>query len=299
MRRLLALLMAAALLASGSAFAQVSPTSSSKTLNAPGDVFLTVAGYGSAAIQIEGAWTGAAAFQCSVSGNTYKAINMTPPDSGTGVSSTTLNGIWIGNVAGCLTLNVHVTSITGLMYVTMQATVSGGSGAASSSSGSSTTTVVDGNGTSAMNNTVHALQVIGTGSGNTVPISPYDSLGNAISPSVCSTDTNLATPINFNHNTAANFVVLAGQANKKIYICAFALNANTVANTITIGYQTNGGSCAAPTAIDGPFGVNAGGTIGYPNTGVIQYSLPANADLCVTLGAAQTVGGHFSVVGPQ
>lgn len=94
---------------------------SSATCPGTGCVVLGVTGIGGAAIQVTGTWSGTLQFEASVDGITYVAVNMTPSNDTTAVTSSTGNGVWIGGIGGLRVVRVRFSSYaSGTAAVTIQ-----------------------------------------------------------------------------------------------------------------------------------------------------------------------------------
>lgn len=90
---------------------------------------LSVAGMGTAAVQVVGTWVGTVSFYVSNTGDAgdYVAVAMVPPNSSTGVTATTANGLWSGSVAGYAFLKVAMSAYTsGVASVLLCASATGG-----------------------------------------------------------------------------------------------------------------------------------------------------------------------------
>src|SRR5437870_4635626 len=108
----------------------------STTCPGVGCATFTTAGQGSFALQIVGTWTGTLTFYGSVDGTNFVVLNLTPPNSTTGVSTTTANGVWGASVAGLTSVRVLVTSTgTGTATVTGRSTLSARASSPGSSGG--------------------------------------------------------------------------------------------------------------------------------------------------------------------
>lgn len=109
-------------------------------------VFLDVSGWGTAAVQIAGTFTGTISFEVSVDGYTFVACSVTPPGSTTSVTSATAAGVWAGSVAGMRVFRARASAWTnGAATVTVQAAPTGGGGSgAGGGGGGGAVTIADG-----------------------------------------------------------------------------------------------------------------------------------------------------------
>lgn len=120
MRLILVLLLALAI-----PLAAQSPRSSgsvtTQTCPGSGCVSLSVSALSAVGIQITGTWTGTITFEGTIDGATYTPLNMTPSDSGTAVTSTTANGVWLGSCGGLAIVRARMSAApTGSAEVTIQ-----------------------------------------------------------------------------------------------------------------------------------------------------------------------------------
>lgn len=103
------------------------PAIQSASLSSATSASLNVAGYASVAFQFTGTWVATVQFEGSVDGSTYVALNATPPNSTTAVTSAAANGVWFATVAGLKFARARVSAYTsGTVVVTIQAALSGG-----------------------------------------------------------------------------------------------------------------------------------------------------------------------------
>lgn len=129
-----------------SARAQTTPRQVTKVLSSAtcsgavgsGCAAIGTVGAGTVGIEIEGAssFSGTLAPECTIAGNTWVAMRMTPPGSTTAVTSATAAGTWQANAAGCAQVRVRFSSYTsGNARVTLLTAPAGG--ASSSAAGGS------------------------------------------------------------------------------------------------------------------------------------------------------------------
>lgn len=85
---------------------------SSTTCPGAGCVTQNVAGQGSAGVQVSGTFVGTITFYGSINNTTYVAINLFPPTSTTGVSTTTGAGLWTGSIAGLSSIRIGFSAYT-------------------------------------------------------------------------------------------------------------------------------------------------------------------------------------------
>lgn len=117
------------------------PKQGNFTLAASGDkVELNVRGLNTLAIQVVGAMSATLAFEGTVDGRNWFALNATPTNSNTAVTSTTAAGVWFANVAGLIAVRVRCSAWTsGTPTIAIQAVHSGSAGAAGATNGMSVT----------------------------------------------------------------------------------------------------------------------------------------------------------------
>lgn len=103
-----------------------------------GVVKLNVLGLSSLAIQIAGTFTGTVQFEGTADGTNWAAINMTPPNSSTPVTSTTAPGLWIGNCGGLREVRARVSDYSdGTVEAQINAAIAGAGSSAGSGGGPS------------------------------------------------------------------------------------------------------------------------------------------------------------------
>lgn len=91
------------------------------SLGATGSVTLTPVGVSTAVAQVTGTWAGTLAFEASVDGTNFFAINGTPPTTGIPVTTTTANGAWLLPCGGFKQLRVRCSAFTsGTIVITIQ-----------------------------------------------------------------------------------------------------------------------------------------------------------------------------------
>lgn len=115
MRRLLGVLLCAALLAPVVADAQsqsVRAALNTTTCPGAGCVSLSVSGVGGVAVQVTGTFTGTLSFEGSIDGVNYVALGLLPIASTTAVTSTTTTGLWSGGVGGMAIVRVRMSAYT-------------------------------------------------------------------------------------------------------------------------------------------------------------------------------------------
>lgn len=102
----------------------------------PGDgaIALNVLGFGAVGIQIAGSFSGTLVFEGSIDGTVWSAVNATPPNSTTAVSSATSTGLWIAVVGGLVFVRVRLSAyasglaVVNITAVPFSATASAGGG---------------------------------------------------------------------------------------------------------------------------------------------------------------------------
>lgn len=120
----------------GSAGAQQAATNSG-SLAAPGSVTLNTTGYGTITIQLTGTWTGTVLFEGSVQGSTYVALNATPSNASSPVTSATANGAWTAGAGGYKFVRARASVVSsGTVVINLQTSVSGGGGGGGGGGGS-------------------------------------------------------------------------------------------------------------------------------------------------------------------
>ena len=76
---------------------------------------------GSAGFVITGTWSGTLNFEVSADGTNFTAVSAFPPNSSTGVTTTSANGTWRSGVSGMITFRVRASAgFTGTAVVTIQ-----------------------------------------------------------------------------------------------------------------------------------------------------------------------------------
>lgn len=109
-----------------------------------GCVVLNVSGFASVSIQLSGFGAATVQFEASDDGVTYTALNMTPPNSTSAVTSATANGLWVGSVGGLKYVRVRASAYTsGTIVATIQAAQSGGGGGGGGGGAASSVTIND------------------------------------------------------------------------------------------------------------------------------------------------------------
>lgn len=85
-------------------------------------VFLGVGGHGTVGAQLSGAFLATVAFECSVDGVAYHALNLLTPNGGSSVTEATAPGVWVGSVSGLSFVRLRARSFTsGPITVSVQA----------------------------------------------------------------------------------------------------------------------------------------------------------------------------------
>lgn len=91
-------------------------------------VGLEVRGQATMGFQVLGTWVGTLAFEVSLNGIDWSALNVVPPNGTTAVTTTTANGIWAGSVAGMAQARIRFSAFTsGMASVHLQGASGGGS----------------------------------------------------------------------------------------------------------------------------------------------------------------------------
>lgn len=128
--------------------AQDITTTTCTSANKTGCVEYPVAGQATIGIQVSGTFSGTITFSVSVNNTTFSTLTVFPPNSTTGVTTTTSTGMWAANVAGYGTVRVAFTSwVSGTATVSRITTtarggsVSGGGGSGGGTPGGSDTQV--------------------------------------------------------------------------------------------------------------------------------------------------------------
>lgn len=117
------------------------------TIQAAADaISLIVGGLGGIAVQITGTFAGTLAFEGTVDGGTYRALNMTLTDGSTQVTSATAPGLWIGSVIGLRVARVRCSAFTsGVIFVSIKsAQASPGGAGGGGGGGGGAVTIADG-----------------------------------------------------------------------------------------------------------------------------------------------------------
>lgn len=94
---------------------------------ADGVVSIDTSTAGAAALQLTGTWSATVAFEGSVDGGTFVALNMVPSNSATAASSATGNGVWSANIGGYRIVRARASAYTsGTVQVWLSSAGSGG-----------------------------------------------------------------------------------------------------------------------------------------------------------------------------
>lgn len=106
------------------------PAESSGSLTANSQcVTLPVLGYPGIGIQLAGTFTADLVFEASANGTNYRALNLTPSNGSTPVSTASAVGYWQGSLIGASHVRACTTAFTsGTINVTLRATMGGGAG---------------------------------------------------------------------------------------------------------------------------------------------------------------------------
>src|SRR5574343_1857794 len=113
-------------------------------------VVLPVQGMGSGSVQLGGTFSGTVSFTVSNDGTTYTAVNVTPPNSSTAVTTSTGTGLWSGSVAGYRYFGAFISSsyTSGTANVVLSASLLGGG---SGGGGGGSVSMTQGGNTAAVN----------------------------------------------------------------------------------------------------------------------------------------------------
>lgn len=123
--RILLLCVLCAVSLSGQTVTRLASQAGAGNLATNGDVInfsVGALGFGSLGVEASGTWTGTAVIECaaSASGGTFVALQLIPRNSGTAVTSFTVNGQWLATVAGCQRIRARATAVmTGSAQITM------------------------------------------------------------------------------------------------------------------------------------------------------------------------------------
>lgn len=119
-------------------------TLSSSTCPGTGCITAATQGFGTIGIQVTGTWSGTLQFVGSIDTANFSAVNCTPPNSSTAVTTATANGIWTCSAAGLAQVRVGFNTPNGVYtsgsaVVTVQPAPAGGSGGGGGGAASSVT----------------------------------------------------------------------------------------------------------------------------------------------------------------
>jgi hypothetical protein len=123
-----------------------SPEAIATLFQATDQLKLIVSGYAGCAIQLTGTWVGTVAFEGSVDGATFVALQVTSPTSGATVTSATGNGVWLVGTTGLRIVRARMSAYTsGVATVSLKAAQDSSGGASSGGGGGGgAVTVADG-----------------------------------------------------------------------------------------------------------------------------------------------------------
>ncbi|MDI6808164.1 MAG: hypothetical protein QME66_04165 [Candidatus Eisenbacteria bacterium] len=92
-----------------------------------GAVTLNTGGYGAVGIQVTGTWVATLAFECTIDGTNYQALDVFPTNGATSVQSTTSNGQFHGHVGGIQSIRVRASAFTsGTATISLHSDIAGG-----------------------------------------------------------------------------------------------------------------------------------------------------------------------------
>jgi hypothetical protein len=210
---------------------------------------------GAFGIGIAGTWTGTISFFGSVGNQPLVAINATPSNSTTAVTTTTANGVWTVGVAGYNVIYVVFTTYgSGVAQVAITPSNGLNSGAGGGATGSvAFSAVTPGTNTGALLiGTGGSLGTTGTGTiaATSVPFSGITGGTNATAAMICGTGCSLSSVPQFNIGAVgtAGVLGLAGATSGTATFTAPAV-AGTTSNPVLMSNVIEGpaGSAGAPT----------------------------------------------------
>lgn len=222
-----------------------------------GCVYIGAIGRGGVGVQVTGTFSGTLQFEGSVNGTNFSAINATPPNSTTAVTSTTATGQWQIAAGGMSYIRVRFSSYSsGTAVVTLRAaptTARGGGGSISGSIADTQIAVGDGADSIAGSSALTFTTTGGAGLGLVYSSSATQAYGTNVALTSTSTASGNAFANNFrvtatpSGNTAMSYYGLYGAAN------AFDKVANVYSHGLTGAFlQANNGGVGV---IDDVFGV--------------------------------------------
>lgn len=216
-------------------------------------VVLPVQGMGTGSVQLTGTFTGTVSFTVSNNGTNYTAVNMTPPNSTTAVTSSTSTGLWSGAVAGYRYFRACMTSYTsGAANAVLSASLSGGGGGGGGSA--SSVSITQGGNTAAVNASsqlsVTCANCSGTGVSANEDAAFVD--GNAVTPAgtvrqdTLTTDTSLTGDVSVLKSDSVGRLYTTGTGG------TFPVSGTAAADAAVSGnpvYIAGRASAAAPTDV--------------------------------------------------
>jgi hypothetical protein len=251
-------------------------------------------------LTLAGTWTGTVQFEFSTDNVTWNALTANPNGGGTAVSSAVGNGVWAFSNTGFANIGVRLRAATitvGSATATCN-TVANGSSSNATVTGTASTTIVDSNNVNAVPASKNAVRMVGTQSGDAINVSPVDASGNPIVPSVCGSDSSVTTAaINVSSNADSNggTTIVALSNGKIVYVCGIQVVAGAA---VSVLWQSGTGTNCATTqsAITGAmaFATNGGSSAGFAGATIMKTASSAN--LCLKLGASQSVQGWVAYV---